>query len=274
MDSTFDAPVDCVLPGAAVWTEEREPARALEVDDHLASVVTPRSLASDQYRLLRHFIDQERERREVKVLAVTSPCAREGKTLTAVNLAATLARSGRARVLLVDADLRRPSVSLSLGLRSGGPGLVGALLDEALDLGAAVRSTPFHVDVLPAGPPAADAYRVLESPRLGRVLDAARAAYEYVVLDMPPLLVVPDGRLMASRVDGFLVVVAANRTPRKLLGKTLGALDAARVVGIVFNGDDRPLHEGYGGYYDDSADARPGWRRWWRGGGSRRHTWR
>jgi capsular exopolysaccharide synthesis family protein len=274
MDSTIDGPVDCVLPGAAVWTEEREAVRGLEVDDHLATLVTPRSLASDQYRLLRHFIDQEREQRELKVLAVTSPCAREGKTLTAVNLAATLSRAGGARVLLVDADLRRPSVAVSLGLRAGGPGLVGTLLDDGLDLAAAVQGTPFHVDVLPAGPPAADAYHVLESPRLGRVLDAARAAYEYIVLDMPPLLVVPDGRLMASRVDGFLVVVAAHRTPRTLLGKTLGALDPARVVGIVFNGDDRPLQEGYGGYYDDYAEPRPRWRRWWGGRRPGRHTWR
>jgi capsular exopolysaccharide synthesis family protein len=265
--------VDCVLPGAAVWTDERETTPGLQVDDHLASVVTPRSLASDQYRLLRHFIDEERAQRELKVLAVTSPCAREGKTVTAVNLAATLARCGRTPVLLVDADLRRPSVAASLGLRSPGPGVVGALLEDGLDLQAVVQRTPFGVDVLPAGPPAPDAYRVLESPRLARLLDAARGAYDYVVLDMPPLLVVPDGRLMASRVDGFLVVVAAHRTPRKLLGKALGALDPGRVVGIVFNGDDRPLHEGYGGYYDDDADARPRWRRWW-DGRSGRNTWR
>jgi capsular exopolysaccharide synthesis family protein len=236
--------------------------RAPRLDEHLASVLAPRSFESDQYRVLRHFLEQARAQKALDVLAVTSPAAGDGKTVTAINLAATLARSGHSRVLLVDADLRRPFVAANLGLEAG-PGLVGALIDESLELADVVRPTPFHLDVLPAGVPPADAYHVLESPRLGQILAAARAAYDTVVLDTPPLLLVPDCRVLAQWVDGFLVVVAAHRTPRKLLAGTLSALEQARVVGLVFNGDDRPLNGYYnGGYgYHRPSGAAP--RRLW-----------
>jgi capsular exopolysaccharide synthesis family protein len=262
---------------------EEGPARErLDLDEHLASVLSPNSFEADQYRVLRHFLEQARAQKKLDVVAVTSPGAGDGKTLTAVNLALTLAQSRRSRVLLADADLRRPLVAANLGLDDGGPGLVGALLDAQLELGDVVRRLPLHLDVLPAGPPPADAYHVLESPRVGELIERARAAYDTVVLDMPPMLLVPDCRLLSQWIDGFLVVVAAHRTPRRLLADTLSALDQARVVGIVFNGDDRPLHGYYGGYYGDYHRPRqsqePRWRRWWpwqrHARRARRHSWR
>lgn len=246
------------------------------LDEHLASILSPNSFATDQYRVLHHFLEQARVEKAHRVLAVTSPAAGDGKTTTAINLAATLALSAGTRVLLTDTDLRQPAVAASLGLAHPGPGLVGALLDARLDLGAVVRPTPFHFDVLPAGRPPGNAYQVLDSPRVGQLLDAARPSYDYVVLDAPPVLVVPDCRLMSQWVDGFLIVVAAHRTPRKLLAETLSALDQAKVLGIVFNGDTRPLSGYYGRYYgryysDRSARQQRGgwwswlWRRHWSG---------
>jgi capsular exopolysaccharide synthesis family protein len=193
------------------------------------------------------------------VLAITSPAAGDGKTTTAINLAATLAQSPHTRVLLVDTDLRRPFVAGNLGVHEPGPGLVGAILDADLDLQAVVRPTPFRLDILPAGTPPGNPYQVLESHRVGHLLQAARATYDYVVLDTPPVLVVPDCRLMSQSVDGFLVVVAAHRTPRKLLGEALSALESSKVLGIVFNGDDRPLsgyYGRYGGYYRQGAGSK------------------
>ena len=245
----------------------RVPAAAFRVDERLVSVRCPQSFEADQYRVLRHFFQGGGDGRS-QVLAVSSPAAGEGKTTTATNLAATLAQSRDARVLLVDTDLRRPFVAAALGLGSAaGPGLVGALLDERLELGSVVRETPFGLSVLPAGPPPADAYRALGSPRLGRLLAEARAAYDYVVLDTPPLLLVPDCRLLERWVDAFVLVVAAQRTPRKLVAEAVAAVEPAKLAGIVFNGDARPLWGYYGGYYAayhaDRAD-RPGGRRWWR----------
>jgi polysaccharide biosynthesis transport protein len=236
------------------------------VDEHLASVLRPQSYESDQYRVLRHFLEQARAARGLKVLAVTSPAAGDGKTITAINVAATLARSAGARVLLVDADLRRPLVAAKLGLGDPGGGLVGALLDTGVDVASAVRRTPFRLDVLPAGTPPVDAYNVLESPRMGQLIESARGSYDYVVVDTPPMLLVPDARLLSRWVDGFLVVVAAHRTPRALLADTLSAFEEGAVIGIVFNGDDRPLRgysSYYGSYHAPRAAREPRWRRLW-----------
>jgi capsular exopolysaccharide synthesis family protein len=251
------------------------------MDEHLVCLRSPNSFEADQYRVLRHLLSASAEGEQLQVVAVSSAAAGEGKTTTAINLAATLAQSPGARVLLVDADLRRPCVAPRLGLvQSSGPGLAGALLDERLDLAAVVRTTPFNLSVLPAGAPPANAYQILESPRVGRLLEEARGLYDSVILDTPPLLLVPDCRLLSRWVDRFVIVVAARRTPRKLLAETLGAVDAAKVAGIVFNGDERPLsgyYKGYyTGYYRDHTRKAGGrrWLSWWRRQPDGKKPWR
>jgi capsular exopolysaccharide synthesis family protein len=258
------------------------PAAALRMDEHLVSLRSPESFEADQYRVLRHFLQGAREGGRLQVIAVSSPAAGEGKTTTAVNLAGTLAQSPGTRVLLVDTDLRRPSVATSLGIAaSAGPGLAGAVLDPRLDLAAVVRPTPFRLSVVPAGVAPGNAYQILESPRVGRLLEEARRSYDYVVVDTPPLLVVPDCRLLFHCVDGFIVVVAARRTPRKLLAEAIGVMDPDKLLGIVFNGDDRPLagyYKGYySGYYHDRGQPAGGrrWLSWWpRRQRGRQRPWR
>jgi len=243
------------------------------IDEHLIAVHSPQSFEADQYRILRHFLDQPSGGAKRQVLGVTSPTAGDGKTTTAVNLAVTLAQSPGARVVLIDADLRRPFVATSLGLdEHRGPGLAATALDPKLELSQLVRRTPFNVDVVPAGPSTPSAYRLFDSARVGHLLDQARGRYDYVVVDTPPVLLVPDCRLMSQWVDGFIVVVAAHRTPRKLLADGLSALDEEKLLGIVFNADDRPLsgyfgrYEGYYGYHQRHGEGGRGnrWRWPWR----------
>jgi capsular exopolysaccharide synthesis family protein len=248
--------------------EDLSRSSAVELEDHLITLLSPHSFEADQYRVLRQYLADVRAARSLRVLAVTSPAAGDGKTTTAINLAVTLAQTPGSRVLLVDTDLRRPSVAANLGLDTTGPGLAEAAIDEQLDLSKVVRSTPHNLDVLPAGVSRANPYQVLESTRVGHLLDEARSSYDCVVLDTPPVLLVPDCKLMSQWVDGFLLVAAAHRTPRKLLGEALNALDEAKVLGIVFNGDDRPLSGYYGRYYGDyyhSSHAHGGRRGqgWW-----------
>jgi capsular exopolysaccharide synthesis family protein len=257
-----------------------EPLSTVEVEDHLASLLSPRSYEADQYRVLRQFLAEARAARPLKMLAVTSPAAGDGKTTTSINLAATLAQTPGSRVLLVDTDLRRPFVAANLGLVATGPGLAEAAVDERLDLSDVVQSTPYNLSVLPAGVPPANPYQALESARVGQLLEQASAAYEYVVLDTPPVLLVPDCKLMSQWIDGFLLVVAAHRTPRKLLGEALSTLDEGKLLGIVFNGDDRPMSgyygKYYGGYYHEQSAREPGgWRpSWKRDRKHRRQPWR
>jgi capsular exopolysaccharide synthesis family protein len=255
------------------------------VADHIVTVLSPQSYEADQYRILRHFLEQSSDGARRQVLGVTSPTAGDGKTTTAVNLAVTLAQTAGARVLLVDADLRRPFVALSLGMDDGrGPGLAAAALDADLDLESLVRRTRYGLDVVLAGPSTPNACRLFDSTRVPQLLEQARERYDHVVIDTPPVLLVPDCRLMSQWVDGFLLIVAAHRTPRRLVADGLAAIDEEKVLGIVFNGDDRPLsgylgrYQGYYGYHQRHAAAeRPGgrwalpWRRqprkedrrWW-----------
>ena len=232
------------------------------LDPYLVSLKAPSSFAAERYQGLRMTVERLKALRDVRVIAVTSPGAGDGKTVTSINLAGALAHGAKARVLLIDADLRRPTVATRLGLADADPrgthlgladagsrGLVDAITNEGTRIQDVTRTVDgFHLAVVPAGVTAVPIHELLRSVRLESILTEARHLYDFVVLDTPPLLPVFDTALLARLVDGVLVVVAANRTPRKLLGEALNLLDPAKVLGIVFNGDAKPLF----GYYDSA----------------------
>jgi capsular exopolysaccharide synthesis family protein len=238
------------------------------VEEHLVSLLRPTSFQAEPYRALRQTVEQLNKSTGLAMIAVSSPDVEDGKTVTAINLAGALAQAVEARVLLVETDLRRPAVARQLGMGDArGRGLVDALLNPRLALEEVVQPRPpFNLAVLPAGNPPAAPYEVLKAPRLGELLGEARQQYDYVVLDTAPLVPVPDTRLIAKWVDGFLVVVAAHKTRRKLVEEALRLLDADKIVGLVFNEDDRPLPGRYHAYrpssYDEPSTSRtPFWRR-------------
>ena len=219
-----------------------------DFDKRLVSFTNPGSFAAEQYQGLRLTIERLGRRGQGQIIAVSSAAAGEGKTITAINLAGALAHGSEARVLLIDADLRRPSVGKALGLLDPHVnGLADVVADGTLDLTKVARRVDTSsLWVVPAGDPRAQIHRILRSPRLEQLLANARQAFDYIVIDTPPLLPVFDSALLSRIVDGLLIVVAANQTPRKLLGEALNLVEPAKVIGIVFNRDDRPLF----GYYD------------------------
>jgi capsular exopolysaccharide synthesis family protein len=236
------------------------PAERLGVAEPLVSFLAPSSLEADQYRTVRHTMERLRRDAGFQVFAVTSPASGDGKSITALNVAGALAQSRAARVLLVDADLRRPSVGDYLGLEDQTPGLADALMNEDYGLSQIVRRIDsLNLSVLPAGRPQTQSYELLSSPRVEALLREARREYDYVLVDTLPLVPFPDSRLLGRWVDGFIIVVAAHRTPRKLVNDALNLLDPmkVKVIGTVFNGDDRPLraHSGYYGYYSYHYDS-------------------
>jgi protein-tyrosine kinase len=243
------------------------PVRRGEIAEQLVSLLSPGSYAADQYRTLRHSIERLRRENGLHVLAMTSATPGDGKTVTTLNLAGALAQGQDSRVLVVDADLRRPSVAKYLGIDvQVSRGLSDILRDPAYTFDDVVqRLEPFNLSIVPAGAPQNAPYELLNSARLENFLKEARARYDCVLVDTPPLVPLPDCRLLGKWVDGFLLVVGAHRTPRKLVGDALNLLDPAKVIGIVFNGDRQPLSDryGYGHYYYTHADDRDarGWRR-------------
>jgi len=233
------------------------------LEEHLVSLLLPTSFEAEQYRALRHLVEQLHKSTGLSVVAVSSPSGADGKTTTAINLAGALAQASDARVLLVDADFRGPALATNLGLDDrAGPGFVDAILDTNLTLEAVARVRPdLNLSVLPAGRPPSAPYEVLKSPRVGELLAEARSRYDYIVLDTPPLVSFPDCRIIGNWVDGFLIVVAAHRTARKLLSEALNVTEPAKVVGLVFNGDDRPLSWDYYASRRYTSRNGGGWRR-------------
>ena len=220
-------------------------------DKHLVSLTAPTSFAAEQYQGLRLTVERLGRSRNAQTIAVTSPGAGEGKTLTAINLAAALARGSDARVLLVDADLRRPAVARQLGMADDdAQGLADIIARDDLPIDkVAKKIEPFNLWVVRAGTVHGSIHQILRSPRLDAFLKEAREQFDFVIADTPPLLPVFDSTLLARAVDGVLVVVSAHHTPRKLLGEALNLLDGSKVLGIVFNRDDRPLFGYYDAYY-------------------------
>jgi capsular exopolysaccharide synthesis family protein len=222
-----------------------------DLDTRLVSLLNPDSFEADQYRMLRYAVERACPSEASRVIAITSALPGDGKTLTAVNLAGAIAKNGQARVLLIDADLRRPSVARLLG-RSNvhrGWGLVDAILDRRLSLEQISWSLEsFNLSVVTSRRPQADTYELLASGRFGELVREARQRYDYVVLDTPPVLPAPDSRLLADFIDGYLIVVAADKTPRRLLEETLALLGPAKILGLVFNRESFK-HSRYGRYY-------------------------
>lgn len=209
----------------------------------LVSLTNPASFAAEQYQNLRLKIERIRQTRDLRVIAVTSPGASDGKTVTSINLAGALSRGAASRVLLVDADLRRPEIANQLRLGDAATGFAALVGEGNVALRDAIRPLDGHnVDVITAGTVVGPIHEVFRSARLPQLLSEVRNRYDYVILDTPPLMPVVDSALLSRVVDGVLVVVAANKTPRKLLEEALNELDPAKVLGIVFNNDDRPMY--------------------------------
>jgi capsular exopolysaccharide synthesis family protein len=209
------------------------------IHPHLVSVLAPESAPAEQYRVLRHRLEQVRGVTGLRVVAVSAPTRADGKTTTAINLAAALAQSRDIRVLLVDLDLRRPAVAARLALGSSRRGVVHALSSSGLRLAEVVDRLPSsNLDVLGTVPSVAAPHELLNSSRLDELIAEARDTYDWVVVDTPPLIPVVDCRLLGRCVDGFIVTMSAHRTSRKRLQGALDALDPSSVLGLVLNRND------------------------------------
>jgi protein-tyrosine kinase len=197
----------------------------------LVALDKPDSPAAEQYRVLHQRLVRLSARRPLRVVAVTSAGRREGRTTTAANLALTAAQEGRATVL-VEGDLRRPSLSALLGLAPRA-GLAEVIEGKAELAQAVTRLGPLAV--LCAGGDGRDA--PLRNPRAQAVMEQLRAAFELVIVDAPPAIAFADGDRLVAAADGALLVVRAGSTPRQVVRLALESL-GDRAAGVVLNDVD------------------------------------
>ncbi len=210
----------------------------------------PKSLVAEAYRTLRTNLQFSSLDRPLRSLVVTSAVATEGKTTTAANLAVVLAQAGK-RVVLVDADLRRPSAHKLFGL-SNRDGLTTALVQDPGQLDGYLQDTPVeNLRVLTSGPVPPNPQELLGSQRMEELLRQLEQASDIVLVDTPPSLVVADANVLAARTDGVLLVVNAGTTRRAAIQQAVASLRqiGAHVVGAVLNRVNVRGGRGYYYYY-------------------------
>jgi capsular exopolysaccharide synthesis family protein len=207
----------------------------------------------EQFRRLAAVLHKSQTTDGTKIVMVTSAAPSDGKTLTAINLALALSTSYKRRVLLIDADLRRPSIGASLGLSSMA-GLSEALKAKHERKLTLIPITPL-LTVLPAGQPDPDPIGGLTSARMRRILSEAAACFDWVVLDAPPVGLLADANLMAEDTDRTLLVVRAGCTQYPLVQKAIETIGRERLLGVVLNAVDATNAAPY--YPSSGYSARP-----------------
>jgi capsular exopolysaccharide synthesis family protein len=225
---------DAALPLPSLPDEDTAPAYEVRLDPLLVAGLAPKSPAAEQYRALRTRISHAEGAAALRSVLVTSPQKGEGKSITAANLSLTMAQELQRRVVIVEADLRKPSMERLFGLLPG-PGLA-EFLAGAVDLPQAMRFLPeFNLTVIPAGAIPTNPAELLGSTGMRRMLEELRTRFDRVLLDTPPVLPLADVAILAPMVDAALMVVRAGVTPKPAIENALRAFDASRLIGVVLN---------------------------------------
>lgn len=201
----------------------------------------PDSAFADSYKILRTQVLQRLNENDWNVLAVTSPGEDEGKTLTAINLAISLAMEVSYTVLLVDANLRHPSIHEQLGLPAG-KGLSDYLLDDVPLPELLVHPENLeHVVILPGGRAVQNSAELLNSPKMVQLVEELKNRYpsRIVIFDLPPVLSAADALAFAPYVDAALLVLEEGKTAQEDARRAVELLDCTNVLGTVLNKANR-----------------------------------
>jgi capsular exopolysaccharide synthesis family protein len=244
MEALTGAPILCALPRVAKRLARADKLARLEVDD-------PKSIFAEGIRTLRtSVLLHDRKGKPIRKIMVCSSVPEEGKTSVASNLALVLAE--RERVLLIDADLRKPRLASIFKLPADGPGLTQVLTGEATIEQAVVPLEDQQLDVMIAGTRRDNPQILLASEAFGELLNTLSAHYDRIVFDTSPCQLVSDALLFARAMDAAIVLARCDSTPRKIVASTTRLLRQADapVIGCVLNRVDRRRGgASEGGYY-------------------------
>lgn len=214
---------------------------------HLIAQLNPRSPITEQYRTLRTNLQFSAVDKPLNSILVTSTNPSEGKSITAANLAVVYAQAGN-KVLLIDADMRKPTVHYTFRLNNL-RGLSNVLIGDCALEQASSSSDVDHLDVLTSGPIPPNPAELLGSKQMKQTLEYAKTLYDIVIFDSPPTLAVTDSQIITQIVDGTLLVVRSKQTEIEGATKAADMLKAGkgRVLGTVLNDLDKTTSNSY--YY-------------------------
>jgi protein-tyrosine kinase len=207
------------------------------IDPHLTTFfdysVDTCLVASEQYTKMAISMISQKEERRLKRILIASTHRAEGRTCVTLNLACALARA-RQRVLIIDADLHRPSLHRFLGIEADA-GLADVVRGNLPPGKASIKVLPFGFEVLPTREQVENAAGLLSSARFREMLEMLEAEYDFILLDSSPLLRVNDANLLVRLTDATIFVIRAGKTSSMQLGKAVGSLTQDHLFGVVLN---------------------------------------
>ncbi len=213
----------------------------------LITQMNPRSPISEQYRTVRTNLQFAAVDDALQSLLITSSNMDEGKTMTAANLAIVYAQQGK-KVLLIDADLRKPTIHYSFRLDNL-RGLSSLLVGETTLADTIASSSIDHLDLIPCGPVPPNPSELLASQKMKLLLEEVKAEYDIVIFDTPPVLAVADAQILANIVDGSILVIRSGQTEVEAAIKAKEALEPAqaKLLGTILNDHEKTADDYY--YY-------------------------
>ena len=218
---------------------------------HLVTFNEPNSPVSEEYRRLKSMLIRETKQDFLNTIMITSAVDSEGKTLTAINLAITLAQELDHSILLIDADLRKPMIHNYLGIDYE-YGLADCLRKDMDMSDVLIKTGIGNLVFLPAGKPVSNPVELLSSEKMKSLLKEIKRRYtdRYVIIDTPPILPFADALVLGELVDAVLFVVKEGRAQKKLIDNALALIENMKVLGVVFNAVRQENLDGhYSSYY-------------------------
>jgi capsular exopolysaccharide synthesis family protein len=229
---------------------------SLPQDSKLICLTAPESFGAEKFRFLGVRLRQLQHSRPLKKLLITSTIPEEGKSTVSANLATILARRQQPKILLVDGDLRRPSLSKQFGLGKL-PGLSEWLLGEARPITSIYRLEGPNLWFLPAGRPPENPLELMQSGRLSKLIEQLAGWFDWIIIDSPPVLPLADTSVWARLADGILLVTREGTTKRRQLHRGLQALEGSKILGAVVNSSASTEHTNYYYRYGPGATQQP-----------------
>lgn len=243
-------PVEKQLPEFTSWKVQAE-----RVEPRLVAITQPSSSYCEEYRSLRTHVLTKSQKQKLQAIVIASVGPAEGKSVTALNLSWLLAQTDGVKALIIDSDLRMPSLTDYLGIETE-RGLSEILSGESTLKESIIKLEPAGLHLLPGGAPRNDVAELISGPKFKEILREARDMFDYVIIDAPPLGIFTDATVLINQSDGALLVVRANRTRYSNVDRVLETLPRDRMMGVILNQSEDVLdetHYNYG-YYKKRLD--------------------
>jgi capsular exopolysaccharide synthesis family protein len=225
---------------------------SLPQDSKLVCLTAPESFGAEKFRFLGVRLRQLQHSRPLKKLLITSTIPEEGKSTVSANLATILARRQQPKILLLEGDLRRPSLSKQFGLDRIA-GLSEWLKGDPRPMKHIYRLEGPNLWFLPAGRPPENPLELMQSGRLSELLNQLSAWFDWIIIDSPPILPLADTSVWARLADGILLVTREGTTKRRMLQRGLQALEHSNLLGAVVNSSANTDHSNYYQRYGPGA---------------------